>query len=227
MRNSIVAATVVLVAGWSLGWAASVSFPLSAVVVSADGTSVTPPTGNSADGSVVTPPANSQGAAKPAAAPAASQIVTIEGVWTFGMPANSSGQYPILLNGSNANGGWGVMLSVINGHLYHLGRNGGHYWVRWNAAWLDASATAPVEGTVATKIGFATTGTIKTPDNAAAGAVVTGVIVTMSPAGAKFTGPLVSSNPLFVANGVNVVLSRALTPADDGPPFDTVITAVQ
>jgi hypothetical protein len=222
MRKRVVAAAAVLVAaGYALGWAGSVSTPFSAAVVSADGTTVTPATSNSADGSVATP-----GAAKPAAVAAASQIVTIEGVWTFGGPPNSSGDYPILLNGSNANGGWGAKLTVTNGHLYAAQANG-HYWVRWTSAWLDASATAPVEGIVATKVAFSPTGTIKVPDNAAAGAIVATVNVTMSPAGAKFTGPLVSSNPLFVANGVNVVLSRALKSTDDGPPFNTVITAVQ
>jgi hypothetical protein len=99
--------------------------------------------------------------------------------------------------------------------------------VRSNSAWLDANAAAPVEGTVATKVTLSPTGTIKVPDNAAAGAVVATVNVTMSPAAATFTGPLVSSNPLFKANGTNVVLSRALKASDDGPPFNVVITAIQ
>jgi hypothetical protein len=232
MRKRVVAAAAQLIlwglaAGWCTpgtpGWAGSVSTPFSAVVVSADGTTVTPPTGNSADGSVVTP---SVGAAKPAAVPAASQIVTTEGTWTFGAPPNSNGDYPILLNGSNANGGWAAKLMVTNGHLYAVNKNP-HYWVRSNSAWLDANAAAPVEGTVATKVTLSPTGTIKVPDNAAAGAVVATVNVTMSPAAATFTGPLVSSNPLFVANGANVVLSRALKASDDGPPFNVVITAVQ
>jgi hypothetical protein len=61
----------------------------------------------------------------------------------------------------------------------------------------------------------------KIPDSAPAGTVVAKAQVTMSPAGAQFTGALVSSNPLFEARGTDIVLSRALTPTTR-PPVDGV-----
>jgi hypothetical protein len=176
----------------------------------------------SADGTIVTPSTTVAAGARDAS-PAAKEITTAEGVWTFGTPANASGDYPILLNGSNANGGRAALLQVTNGHLYAQ-QKAGQYWVRYSAAWTAAGA--PVEGTQATAITLAVA-LPRIPDNSPAGTVIAKANVTMSPAGAKFTGPLVSGNPLFKANGVNIVLSRALQPTDDGAPFNTVITAVQ
>jgi hypothetical protein len=49
----------------------------------------------------------------------------------------------------------------------------------------------------------------------------------MSPASAKFGGALVSSNPLFAAQGTNIVLARALSSTDDAASVHSTITAVQ
>jgi hypothetical protein len=65
------------------------------------------------------------------------------------------------------------------------------------------------------------------PDSAPAGTVVATAHVTMSPAGAKFGGALVSSNPLFAARGTDIVLTRALSSTDDAAAAHATITAVQ
>ena len=86
---------------------------------------------------------------------------------------------------------------------------------------------APAEGTVAKSVALAVL-LPKIPDNSPAGTIVATATVTMSPAAAKFTGPLVSNNPLYIGQGANVVLSRALTQADDQPnPVTATITAVE
>jgi hypothetical protein len=192
------------------------------VVVSADGTVLLPtPAPNSADGSVVTP-----GQPAAAAAVAVNMIVTVEGVWTFGATPNASGDYPLLLNATQS-GGYSSLLEVLNGNLYALTKSGS-VWVRWSAAWVNTgSTTPPVQGTVAAKLARAPASAV-IPDNAPAGTIVSTASVTMSPASAPFTGPLVSSNPLYAVRGLNIVLSRALTPADDGPmAVATTVTAVQ
>ena len=158
-------------------------------------------------------------------APAIGMITTAEGTWTFGSTARASGDYPLLLNGSAANGGWAASLQVTNGNLYAFAKSGGHYWIRFNGAWIDIGAAAPVEGTFATKITVIPNRT-KTPNNAPTGMVLATVKVTMSRSGATFTGRLVSSNPLFTFRDMDVVLARALTPKDNGI-HNARITALQ
>ena len=158
-------------------------------------------------------------------APAIGTITTAEGTWTFGSAARAGGDYPLLLNGSAANGGFAASLQVTNGNLYAFAKLGGHYWIRFNGAWVDIGAAAPIEGTFATKVTIIPNRT-KTPDNAPAGTVLATVKVTMSRSGAPFTGRLVSSNPLFTFRGMNVVLARAYTPKDDGM-HTAAITALQ
>jgi hypothetical protein len=158
-------------------------------------------------------------------APAIGMITTAEGSWTFGSTARAGGDYPLLLDGSAANGGWAASLQVTNGNLYAFAKSGGHYWIRFNGAWIDMSAAAPVEGTFATKVTVIPSRT-KTPDNAPAGTVLATVKATMSRSGATFTGRLVSSNPLYTFRDMNVVLARALTPKDRGI-HNARITALQ
>jgi len=158
-------------------------------------------------------------------APTSGKITTVEGAWTFGATGNTAGDYPLLLNGSAANGGWAASLQVTNGNLYAFAKSGGHYWIRFNGAWVDIGAGAPVKGTFATKVTVIRNGT-KTPDNAPAGTVIATVEVTMSRSGAPFTGRLVSSNALFAFRGMNVVLARSLARKDDGI-HNTRITALQ
>ena len=158
-------------------------------------------------------------------APASGKITTAEGAWTFGATANAAGDYPVLLNGSAANGGWAASLQVTNGNLYAFARSGGYYWIRFNGTWVEIGAAAPVEGTFATKI-IVTPNRTKTPDDAPADRVIATVKVTMSRSGAPFTGRLVSSNPLFMFRGMHVVLARSLTRKDDGIQ-NTRITALQ
>jgi hypothetical protein len=141
-------------------------------------------------------------------APAIGLIITAEGTWTFGSTTRAGGDYPLLLNGSTANGGWAASLQVTNGNLYAFAKSGGHYWIRFNGAWVDIGAAAPVEGTFATKVTIVPNRT-RTPDNAPAGSVLATVKVTKSRSRAPFTGRLVSSNPLFTFRGMNVVLARA------------------
>jgi len=217
MRKSSALLLAALLAAPAAAWAQAQQRPaatLNVTVVSSDGTTLAP----SAAAPQLAPLA-AIGAA------AVTGIYTSEGVWTFGKPPNASGDYPLLLNGSNANGGWAGELQVTNGNLYARQKSG-PYWVRWPAssAWF-AAAAAPVEGTVATAITLALA-VPKIPDNSPAGTLVAKATVTMSPAGATFTGPLVSTNPLYTVQGTDIVLSRAATPADDGLHTAT-ITAVQ
>ena len=158
-------------------------------------------------------------------APAIGNIVTAEGTWTFGATARAGGDYSVLLNGSAANGGWAASLQVTNGNLYAFAKSGGHYWIRFDGAWVDIGAAAPVEGTFATKV-IVIPNRTKTPDDTPAGTMIATVKVTMSRSGAPFTGRLVSSNALFEFRGMNVVLARSLARKDDGI-HNTRITALQ
>ena len=210
-----VAAGELLLAGLA-GWAAAqgqVSAPVTIDVVSADGTTLAPP---------APPSAADANVSNPGAATAAKGITTVEGLWTFGTPPDAAGDYPLLLNGSNApNSANGAALPSAAGDQRQplrqdqsreiLGALAGRYKLGCRAA--------PVEGTAATAVSLAVV-LPQIPDNSPAGTLVAKAAVTMTPAGATFTGPLVSSNPLFTAQGANIVLSRAVTPADDGtvPP---------
>ena len=158
-------------------------------------------------------------------APARGKITTAEGAWTFGATANAARDYPVLLNGSAANGGWAASLQGTNGNLYAFAKSGGSYWIRFKGAWVDIGAAAPVEGTFATKV-IVIPNRTKTPDDAPAGTMIATVKVTMSRSGAPFTGRLVSSNALFAFRGMNVVLARSLARKDDGI-HNTRITALQ
>lgn len=158
-------------------------------------------------------------------APAIGLITTSEGTWSFGSTARADGNYPLLLNGSAANGGWAASLQITNGNLYAFSKSSRHYWTRFDGAWVDVGAAAPVQGTFPTKVTIIPNRT-KTPDNAPAGTILATVKVTMSRPGAPFTGLLVSSNPLFTFRGMSVVLARANTSKDLG--IHTVrITALQ
>jgi hypothetical protein len=114
---------------------------------------------------------------------------------------------------------------VTNGNLYAFTKASRHYWCRFNRAWVDVGAMAPAEGTVATKVTL-NPAHARTPDNAPAGTVLATVEVTMSPPGAPFLGALVSSNPQFTFRGMNVVLARAYTRADNGKIYTARITAL-
>jgi hypothetical protein len=113
---------------------------------------------------------------------------------------------------TNANGGFADLLQVTNGNLYAKQADG-LFWVRWPPPGSPPPHRG--EGTVATKVSLALVSS-KIPDNSPSGTVIAKATVTMSPASAKFTGPLVSTNPLYMGEGGNVVLSRALTAADHG-----------
>ena len=164
-------------------------------------------------------------ASSPGAA-AAKGITTVEGLWTFGTPPDAAGDYPLLLNGSNANGGFAVPAA---GHQRQplrqdqsreiLGALAGRYKLGRRAA--------PVEGTAATAVSLAVV-LPQIPDNSPAGTLVATAAVTMTPAGATFTGPLVSSNPLFTAQGVQhrLVARRHAGRRRDGPA-NVTITALQ
>ena len=210
-------------AGWAAGQVAGqVSAPETIDVVSADGTTLAPPQGT-ASAAASDANASSPGGDNRTAAATAKGITTVEGLWTFGAPPDAAGDYPLLLNG--ASGGFAAdRLQVTNGNLYAKTK-AGKFSVRWPAGASWVASAAPVEGTAATAVSLAVV-LPKIPDNSAAGTLVATAAVTMSPAGATFTGPLVSSNPLFAAQGANIVLSRAVTPADDGTPAAT-ITALQ
>ena len=116
-------------------------------------------------------------------------------------------------------------LQVTNGNLYAKTK-AGKYSVRWPAGASWVAGAAPAEGTAAAAVSLAVV-LPQIPDNSPAGTIVAKAAVTMSPAGATFTGPLVSSDPLFTAQGANIVLSRAVTPADDGTARRDAITALQ
>ena len=190
-------------------WAGNVSRPLGVPIASHDGTVITPP-----------------GGSQPTTAAALGEITTTEGTWTFGTPGDANGDYPLLLNGSAAGGGLAaVSAQVTNGNLYAFTKASRHYWCRFNRAWVDVGAMAPAEGTVATKVTL-NHAHARTPDNAPAGTVLATVEVTMSPPGAPFLGALVSSNPLFTFRGMNVVLARAYTRADNGKIYTARITAL-
>jgi len=151
------------------------------------------------------------------------EITTAEGAWTFGATPNSKGDHPLLLNGSAANGGLAVSLQLTNGNLYAFANADGNYWCRFNSKWINVGSTPPVQGIVATKVTVHPKGEI--PDNSPPGTIVASVTVTMSPPGTPFSRPLVSSDPMFTFRGLDVVLARALTKADDGL-HKTRVTAV-
>ena len=213
LYGAVVAAGLLAAAAAAV-WAGQVSTTETVLVISADGTIITP--------AVVQVDPN--GSSAPQAKPATGQIVTREGTWTFGSPPNASGDYPVLLNGAPV--GFGVSLQVTNGHLYARQKSGG-YWVRWPAdhTW-NAVIAAPAQGTVASTVSLAVV-LPKIPDNSPAGTLIARATVAMSPANANFTGALVSDSALFTAHGSDVVLARALKPADDGAPFVAHITALQ
>jgi hypothetical protein len=188
----------VFIAG-SQAWTANVRHPVTKEAVSPDGTLIKAPTSK--------------------------KIATAEGAWTLGTTANSNGDYPLRLNGSAANGGLAVSLQLTNGNLYAFAKADGKYWCRFNGAWVDVGSMPPVQGVVATKVRVDRT-SVKIRDNLPAGTVVAIVTVTMSPPGATFFGALVSSNAMFTFQGMDVVLARALTKADDGW-HKTKITALQ
>ena len=151
------------------------------------------------------------------------EITTAEGAWTFGATPNSKGDHPLLLNGSAANGGLAVSLQLTNGNLYAFANADGNYWCRFNSKWINVGSPPPVQGIVATKVTVHPKGEI--PDNSPPGTIVASVTVTMSPPGTPFSRPLVSSDPMFSFRGLDVVLARALTKADDGL-HKTRVTAV-
>jgi len=74
-------------------------------------------------------------------APTSAEITTAEGAWTFGATPNSKGDYPLLLNGSAANGGLAVSLQLTNGNLYAFANADGKYWCRFNSAWINVGST--------------------------------------------------------------------------------------
>jgi hypothetical protein len=181
-------------------WAASVSGPVGVTVVSHDGTVIT--------------------------APSAAKITTAEGAWSFGTTANSSGDYPLLVNGSAS--GLAVSLQMTNRNLYAFAKSDADYWVRFNGAWIKVGSTAPVQGTEAIKVAVTPIPpSPKIPDNTPVGTVLANVAVTMAPASAPFSGVLVSSDPLYAFQGMNVILAQALTPSQDGVWHNATITAVQ
>jgi len=59
-----------------------------------------------------------------------------------------------------------------------------------------------------------------------AGTILAQVAVAMSPAGASFSGALVSSEPFFAFQGMNVVTGRAVTQADLDTNFKSTITTL-
>jgi hypothetical protein len=79
-------------------------------------------------------------------APTSAEITTAEGAWTFEATPNSKGDYPLLLNGSSANGGLTVSLQLTNGNLYALANADGKYWCRFNSAWINVCSTPPGPG---------------------------------------------------------------------------------
>ena len=156
-------------------------------------------------------------------APTSAEITTEDGAWTFGARPNSKGDYPLLLNGSAANGGLAVSLQLTNGNLYAFANADGKYWCRFNSAWINVGSTPPVQGIVATRVTVHPKGGIA--DNSPPGTIVASVTVTMSPPHTPFSRPLASSDPMFTFRGMDVVLARALTKADDGL-HKTRITAI-
>ena len=185
-----------LAAGLAAMTATAVGATLTVLVTSGDSTVVTAPSG---------------------------KVTTTEGVWTFGATANGNGDYPLMLGGSSANGGWGASLRVTNKELYAFSKGNSHYWLRYSGSWVDIGAAAPIEGTYAAKVTLVPA-SAQTPDNAPAGTVIAKVTVGMTPASATFVGTLKSSNPIYTFQGMNVVLARGLTKTDDGAQ-NTVITA--
>ena len=73
----------------------------------------------------------------------AGSLTTSEGTWTFGAQAPDGVDWYIQLKGSQ--NGWGFQLQITNRQLYTLNKASGHWYLRQNAAWVDAGTTAPVE----------------------------------------------------------------------------------
>ncbi len=62
---------------------------------------------------------------------------------------------------------------------------------------------------------------VSVPDDSTTGTILATVSVTMSD-GSPFAGTITSSNSLISVSGMNLILSRDLTPADDGSPAVTI-----
>jgi hypothetical protein len=156
----------------------------------------------------------------------AAVLTTSEGTWNFGTTQTSAGDWPTQLNGA-ANGD-AIQMQITNGVLYAYAHWSGHWYARQNAAWVDVGTTPPVEGAAPTPTAITLSpSSATTPDNAAAGTVLSTATVTMSD-GSQFTGTLTSSDTsgFFAISGLNIVTAQALTSADDGT-HSTTITASQ
>ena len=107
----------------------------------------------------------------------------------------------------------------------HVNKVNGHWYLRQNAAWVDAGTSAPVEAATPAAITF-TVPNAAIPNNAPAGTLIATANVTMSD-GSQFAGTLTTSNTdLYAISGLNIITARALTSADDGA-HSTVIAASQ
>jgi len=83
-------------------------------------------------------------------APSGGTLVTAQGTWSFGATPNSSGDYPVLLNGQNIQSGAAIKLLIdANGNLNALNASG--YTYQWTGTiWQQTSGPAagtPAAGT--------------------------------------------------------------------------------
>jgi uncharacterized membrane protein (Fun14 family) len=98
----------------------------------------------------------------------AATLNTAQGTWAFGAPG--AGGYEIMLNGANAGGGYGLLLTVTAAGLQTTNNSGVYQWngYQWNLISAAATPTTPAGTPVAP-----TTAGTPTPANSPAGSAIT------------------------------------------------------
>jgi hypothetical protein len=76
------------------------------------------------------------------AAPTTNTLVDSDGTWSFGTTSGTGG-YPLLLNGTQAAGGVGVLFVSFNGFTYVENSVGTGQWFQWNGSSYASIAGDP------------------------------------------------------------------------------------
>jgi hypothetical protein len=151
-------------------------------------------------------------------APSGASLTTAAGNWTWG-PAVSGrpGEYQINLNGAWT--GTGILIEAANGgQLYANTASLG--WYLWNSGWSQSPGPNPPPRTLI--LSFSPSSP-QVPDNSTVGTVITTVTVKYPDGTPPASVTLTSSDTTFVkVQGMQLVLARAMTPADDGTHSVTI-----
>lgn len=142
-----------------------------------------------------------------------SSIRSTDGVWSFGTADPDGVNAPILLNGASAQGFHGYVIAVANGGQLYV--RGSTVWWVWQGGQFVQTSQPTLQ---ALPVALQLSSPIATVlDNSPAGTTLATANVVMSQDGAPFVGRLTTGDAsLFTVSGMNIVLARGLTVADDG-----------